>query len=451
VSSGPRTRSWPGARLLSHARAPEDSLTPRALALRCALSTALVSRAFVGAVAAYASLTITIGTGRQDLLPDGTPSPNLYPFYQGPFEHVANLLLSPLARWDAGWYLNIANDGYVEGPGLVFFPLYPLLVWLASGLGARPELILLASYGVSLVAFTGALYLVHRLVQLEFGRAPARPVLLVLAFFPGALYFGIPYTESLFLFLTVAAFYAARTGHWAWAGLAAGLASGTRSQGIILIAPLVVMYLWGPRADREPEKLATRWWTPRYRLRPSALWLALTPAGIIAFSVYCAVRFGDATAYSTWQEKFWGRTLGLPLQQVWTGLEAAAVAAGKLAGGYAGGPVPGHPYDYGTLYAENLLLGCFLVFALVALVGTFRRLPAAYGVYAAGALAIPLSYEIEIQPLLAFQRYSAVVFPLFVWLGLVVHERRVTERVVAVSAILLGGFTAQFATWHWWV
>jgi hypothetical protein len=42
-----------------------------------------------------------------------------------------------------------------------------------------------------------------------------------------------------------------------------------------------------------------------------------------------------------------------------------------------------------------------------------------------------------------------VLFPIFMWLAVVCDERRITERVVAVSAVGLGLFTAQFATWHW--
>ena len=72
-----------------------------------------------------------------------------------------------------------------------------------------------AAYAVALAAFLGALTLLHRLVSLELGRPLARPVLLLLAVFPAALYFGAPYAESLFLLLAVGAFYAARTGRWA--------------------------------------------------------------------------------------------------------------------------------------------------------------------------------------------------------------------------------------------
>jgi hypothetical protein len=65
------------------------------------------------------------------------------------------------------------------------------------------------------------------------------------------------------------------------------------------------------------------------------------------------------------------------------------------------------------------------------------------------ALALPLSFPVTPQPLMSLPRFLSVLFPIFMWLGLVCEERRITDRVAAVSAVGLGLFTAQFATWHW--
>src|SRR4051812_29592214 len=136
---------------------------------------------------------------------------------------LADPLLAPLARWDAVWYLRVADSGYGESEArAAFFPLYPLLVrGLAVPFGASPAALLVAAYAVALATFLAALTLLHRLVTLELGRRLAEPTLLLLAVFPAALYFGAPYAESLFLALSVGAFYAARTGRWAAAGACA--------------------------------------------------------------------------------------------------------------------------------------------------------------------------------------------------------------------------------------
>jgi len=48
-----------------------------------------------------------------------------------------------LSRWDAGWYLEIARDGYRYEPGVpsnaAFFPLYPLLIRAVHALLLLPE------------------------------------------------------------------------------------------------------------------------------------------------------------------------------------------------------------------------------------------------------------------------------------------------------------------------
>ena len=64
------------------------------------------------------------------------------------------------------------------------------------------------------------------------------------------------------------------------------------------------------------------------------------------------------------------------------------------------------------------------------------------------ALALPLSFPVGPQPLMSLPRFLAVLFPIFMWLALVCEERRSTDTAVAVSAIGLGLFTAQYATWH---
>ena len=72
----------------------------------------------------------------------------------------------------------------------------------------------------------------------------------------------------------------------------------------------------------------------------------------------------------------------------------------------------------------------------------------AYGAYVVTALALPLSFPVGPQPLMSLPRFLAVLFPIFMWLALVCEERRWTDLTVALSAIGLGLFTAQYATWH---
>src|SRR5215208_3536767 len=188
-------------------------------ALRAAVKIGVSSRLAVLLVAIFAALSFGPADG-------GLARENADKFDEPALTHaLADPLLTPLARWDSVWYLRITDSGYAGSTTrAAFFPLYPLLVrGVGTLVGGSHGALLVAAYLVSVTAFLAALVLLHRLTELELGRRLARPALLLLAVFPAAVYFGVPYSESLFLLLAVGTFYAARTGRWAWAGVCAGL------------------------------------------------------------------------------------------------------------------------------------------------------------------------------------------------------------------------------------
>ena len=89
------------------------------------------------------------------------------------------------------------------------------------------------------------------------------PTLLLLAVFPGALFFGAPYSESLFLLLSVGAFYARPHRPL---GLGRRLRGGARghaaARGSCCSCPLAIF-----------------WWSARPRRVRDAAWLLLAPLG----------------------------------------------------------------------------------------------------------------------------------------------------------------------------
>jgi len=397
-------------------------------AFRVAVRIGISSRFAVLLVAIFAALSFGPASG-------GLARENAHKFDEPALTHAfADPLLAPLARWDSVWYLRIADSGYGDSaPRAAFFPLYPLLVrGVATVLGGSHGALLVAAYLVSLAAFLGALTLLYRLTELELGRRLARPTLLLLAVFPAAVFFGAPYSESLFLLLAVGAFYAARTGRWAWAGACAGLASATRSAGVLLLLPLALI-----------------WWDSRPRRARDAAWLALAPVGIAAYAAWLGIAEGDPFRFLDVQDA-WARELTVPLAGAWDGFVAAVDGVRQLASG-SRSPVyfdkaAGDPF---RIAAINVMLFATLVFAVVACVGVLRRLPRAYGAWVAASLVLPLTFPVTPQPLMSLPRFVAVLFPVFMWLAVVSDERRSTDLVVAVSALGLGLFTAQYATWHW--
>jgi hypothetical protein len=337
-----------------------------------------------------------------------------------PFGPVGDALVAPLARWDSVWYLAIANDGYAPGDArrAAFFPLYPLLVRAAGAVVGSP---LVAGALVSLACFALALVLLHRLTELEIGTRAAGPAVWALALFPGAVFFSAVYSEALYLALSVGCVYAARTGRWAWAGTAGALAAATRSAGVLLIVPLALLWLAQTRG---------------HRVRPGdAAWIAVVPLGLVAYGASLALWGSDPLAPLHAQE-VWFREFAGPFLGTWDGAVAAWRGIHDLG-------------DPGAR-ADVVLFG-FLLAAVPAVAGVLRRLPAAYGAYVVCALALPLSYPVGPQPLMSLPRFLAVLFPLFMWLGLWLAEGGRLRRaaVLVPSAAGLVAVTAVFATWHW--
>jgi hypothetical protein len=371
-----------------------------------------------------------------------------------PFGYFGNLVVAPFARWDSWWYLSIAHHGYDHNlMRTAFFPLYPMVI---AGLGLIVRSDLVAGVLVSLVSFGIALVLLHRLASLELGSSSrARLAVMLIAFCPIAFFFSAVYSESLFLALSLGAIYEARMGRWAAAGVLGALGAAARNSGVILVVPLALLFLYGPRADRPPGleswRGPTAGWRrllPRYRLEPQLAWIALVPVGLLAYFAYLALSLGDGLA-PLHAQTLWFHHFAGPFGGAWDGTVAAWDGLRQL---IHGSPVPvyfsaagGDPF---AVAGQNLMLFAFLVLGIVAIIGTLRRLPIAYGAYVLAALALPLSDPVKPQPLASLPRYEVVLFPLFMWGAVWLEERGWSDSGLAASAVLLGLFTTMFATWR---
>jgi hypothetical protein len=147
----------------------------------------------------------------------------------------------PVARyfttWDAQPYLMISEYGYrAEEHLAAFFPLWPFCIRLFSSLTGGNHLA--AGFILANLLSILALLAFYELVTAEKGREVADRALLLLLAFPGALYFLFPYSESLFLLLSVMVFYHLSKGNYRLAGMFGFFATLARPVGILLIVPL---------------------------------------------------------------------------------------------------------------------------------------------------------------------------------------------------------------------
>jgi mannosyltransferase PIG-V len=322
---------------------------------------------------------------------------------------IGRRLRETVAQGDVNHYVELSRVGYDARPFgadrhtsslYAFCPVLPALLWLIGRLGLD---VLLAGSLLSNLFFLGALVLFHKLViALGYDASTATRALFYLAFFPASYFFSLPMTESAFLLLTLASFYAAIKSRWLVSGSIGAIASATRLNGILI----------GPA-------LAVLWWE---RDRQRSIWqlisVALTPLGLLVYM------------FLTWR---------------WSGTAlAAAKAAGDRHGGFFLAPLWEYLRDPGTVALPwNFVLLNFLV-ALLAFAAVYfliRQRQWSLAVYAATMILLPLSTA----TLVSLARYMSVCFPIFIALGAVSNSTRKDQiiRVVFISLFVL--MTAAFA------
>ncbi len=331
------------------------------------------------------------------------------------------------ARWDSVHFLRIAEHGY-SGAEASFYPLYPALVAVLGRVLLGHYV--LAGIVVSLAAALGAFVLLESLAEPRLGAAGARRAVLYLALFPAALFLQAVYSESLFLFLCLAAFALAERGRLVEAGAVAGLAILTRPVGVALLPSLALL------AGRRSWRLAGA--------------LPVTAA----YPLYLWWKLGDAGAFAR-AEGTWHRHLSPvgPLGGIWDGLRAGWAGARQLASGSnahaywsAVSPADSAPLRTATL---NLELLAFLVLFVVLAAIAWRRFGAPYGLFAVLSLALPLSVPSSRWPLLSLPRFGLTIFPLFLALAWLGGRPRAHTAIVGLSALLLGVFVTEWALWDW--
>jgi hypothetical protein len=389
--------------------APRIAVWSRSTPLRTALVAAIATRAAVFAVGYLAVVTVGYAPGAR------------------PFHNFNTELLNLPLRWDAGWYLGIATQGYEFDPdeagrqqNIVFFPAFPILVRLAALLlGKSFGAYVLGGTLLSIGLFTAALAYLYRLAREDLTEDQTTAALWMLAAYPFSLFYGAIYTESLFLLCAVAAFYYMKRnegGRAAVAGLVAGL---TRPNGFVLCAPLGLLVI--ERAIRQ-RRGDGRW-------PPPMLWAAAAmPAiGALLFSVFIWRVTGNPLAWLSGHAA-WGRHYE-GFKQLVAGQYGYIVDAGVLQ------YVSGEPYDLLNL------LG--VVFALAMTWPVYRRFGVAYAAFILVTILPPLAAG----GLLSAGRFSSVLFPAFVALAALTPASHRTAWLCTFAA--LQAFNATlFYTWR---
>lgn len=428
TTGGVTTPPADGVALLG-AGAEPVAVTPAASRpLARAVLAAVGTRVLVFAVAFLSATVIGIG---------GLPVGWRFPLRAEVFSGWLGSLFNPWAHWDGVWYIKIATSGYADGDGsTAFFPLFPLLLrYVGVVLDGN---LLITGIVISLLCYAGSVWLLYRLVKLDFDEALASRAVIYLAVGPLSFFLQAVYTESLFLLLTLACFVFAREGRWRLAGVMGLLATLTRSTGVLLLIPMAYFYY------------ERRGWSFR-KTDSHVANLLMVVEGLVVWMTYLALAFGKPLAFSTAQSQ-WERHLGAPNYTVTKAIVATVWGLRKVVSAEYyrwlwEAPRPGSEYSN---LATNVLNLAFFVAAVLLLWYGARRLPGAYSWYALAALAYPLFFPSKYVPLMSYPRFTLTVFPLYVALALYTRDRPRAHKVVVVAGIAaLIVFTGKFAIFSW--
>ena len=315
--------------------------------------------------------------------------------------------IEALVRWDAGWYGEIAQNGYWFKPGeqspVAFFPLYPLLIRALTFLGLNRWV---AGITVSMVCAMAGLSLFSRWAK-QVAPQVWQSAFWLLALYPFAEYlYGVVYSDALFLLCAVSAFLALEKDRPILSAIFGALASACRP-----VAPAVVVGLLVRSIERRRLK--------GERLQVIDFVPALAGLGLLAFMTYLQLRFDDALAFVHVQgAPGWAQPPGwhswLKLDWFKTMFPQVDPLIGIRLGGHA----------------------LMTVLALVLVVPTCKRLGWGYGVFTLMVVGIPAVSSKDFQGL---GRYVIAAFPLFVTLALLLAERpRVRAVLLVLFALTLG-------------
>ena len=324
---------------------------------------------------------------------------------------------------DSRHYLDIARDGYLAAGDhdrvvqLVFLPGYPLVVRAVMLLVPSD---ICAGLLTSALCFAGAGCVVYRLLRLDLPHRGAVRALRFLTLAPGCFFFAAPMSESLFLLLTAAALYLARTRRPILGGLCGAGAAFTRSLGLLLFVPL----LWELVHDAVQRRRVDA------RQVVGALLVTLGSAA------YCYINWrvaGNPFQFLIYQREHWNQRTGLFFSTA--AYQTDYFLRSLTTGGWR---------DALGLWLPNLI-ACFSALGLLAAAAPKLRASQTAWFLAYYIVAVGATW------LLSAPRYLLVLLPVPLALAQCTRARTAGRVLTALSALTSLGYLIAFALrWQVW-
>lgn len=335
-------------------------------------------------------------------------------------------------RWDSFWYESIVNSNARFVPAELshanFFPFYSWVSWIAAlpfrALFDLEHAFFIGALIVSSVSFVLGLVAVERFTSAVAGRDVATRTVWLIAVFPFSFFFTAVYADALYFCLCAWSLVFAVEGRWYPACALAAMATMTRIPGVALIPALGLEYLrqhdWkiGPRAK-------------------AAVCVVILAAGPILIASYYEWRYGNPLEFVRARQVGWNRASGLagyvrdfnyffaspifPCAGLADCVKEFAPTRALL----------------GLIYLSLLPLSIVLVACAARTVGIAATTWALVSI----AMSLPNGFD-------GVGRFTAVLFPFFISVAMLLKNRAVFTAVCLASMPLLLLFFAQFARWR---
>lgn len=321
------------------------------------------------------------------------------------------------ANFDGRHFLNIATAGY-RNFDFAFFPLYPFAIKILDL--ALPIPLIYTGIIISLTSFLASLYLLYKLILLDFKKEVAILSISLLAIFPLSFFYQTVYSDSLFLLLAVGSFYFARKKKWILAGILGGLVVLTRIAGVAL-APALIIEWWLQNRKLVEENLGK---AAKNFLRTGFTASFLAGTGLLFYMLYLWIYFGDPFLFQKSMVAWRQNEFVFPPQVILRYLKIFFLVEKNL-------------LVYWVAVLE--FLSMILYFALTFYV--WKKIRLSYAVFMFFVLLLPTFTG----TFAGMPRYILHAFPAFVGLGLLLNGKKNLQITLFIIFLALGFvFTALF-------
>lgn len=327
-------------------------------------------------------------------------------FYSDSFQDF----LSNWSHWDGYRYLDIAKNWYrtVHGRNIVWFPFYPLVIKFGFYFVGNRKL---SAILISIIFSCIASILLFKLVLLDFERRIALRAVWFFNVFPTAFFLQAVYTESLYLSLSFGAIYCFRKNLLPVSAGLAGIASGTRLNGIFLLPLLLI-----EAAEAKAKGPLVKYWSKIFMV------LAAASLGFLAYAGINYFEFHDAAYFLRIQSQYQSKQLAWP----WIGIYGLITTL----------PHARDSYPYAEFSA--LLLGV-AVFAY-----SIFRMRKSYAVF----MLLNLLLLSSTGYIVSTPRYLMTLFPIYIALANI-KNRIAIMGISLLSLVLLFFYTHLFLQHRW--